>query len=110
MNYASLYCGAKDLSRGKPAGQDSETSGLAEERIEVGDQVGRIPFLRADDFSRDLPVTADDVGFRIHGSAVCQPDLREVGLQDWIPIRGEFDLLIFQKFLVGCRARVGAHP
>src|SRR3989475_13212062 len=43
--------------------------------LEVGEEFGTVPVLRANDFAGDTAIATDDVGFRVHRGAVLQGDL-----------------------------------
>src|SRR5882762_763854 len=84
-------------------------SGLSEDGIEIRQHVRRIPLLEADEFTRDLPVTVNNVSLRIHRGAVLLGNWRMIVLRGRIAVRRKDDTLLAEKFFIGRGILVGGN-
>ena len=82
---------------------------MTEDCVEVRQHFGRVPLLEADQLAGNLSVTIDDVGFRVHRSAVGLRDWRVLVFGARIAISGENDRLILQEFVVGGLILIRGH-
>ena len=73
---------------------------MGEEGVEIGEHVGGVPLLGADDFAGDAAVAVDDVGFGDHDRAVGYGDGRAIVLSGGIAVGGEDDGLIGEELLI----------
>src|SRR5258708_39932864 len=67
----------------------SSTLVLGQEGVEVGADMGGVPFLGADDFAGDFAVAVHDVGLGNHGGTIREGDWRAAILSAGITVIGE---------------------